>query len=131
MTRIIGLFLITILLFCGCDKDEDKVVLPLNLYQTQWRGELITKGADGREIKEEILISFQGEGWSNFHIDPEHAAKAGTFQYDIEGKIVKIRLNGILAGNWWASKHRKGTLILKREPNAVTESILNLKRISQ
>lgn len=133
MRQLSFILFVVLIIFSGCNDEEDDSFSKNTLYQTQWNGVL---QFDENESSKECSMTISFETLStgryisvDLSEDSEYS-KQTNLEYSIDGKIITIYggVHNILLGDWWIEKSSKDSIILKREPNSNYESVLTLNR---
>lgn len=133
MRQLSFILFVVLIIFSGCNDEEDDSFSKNTLYQTQWNGVLqFNENESSKECS--MTISFEtlstGRYISVDLSEDSEYSKQTNLEYSIDGKIITIYggVHNILLGDWWIEKSSKNSIILKREPNSNYESVLTLNR---
>lgn len=133
MKQLSFILFVVLIIFSGCNDEEDDSFSKNTLYQTQWNGVLqFNENESSKECS--MTISFEtlstGRYISVDLSEDSEYSKQTNLEYSIDGKIITIYggVHNILLGDWWIEKSSKDSIILKREPNSNYESVLTLNR---
>lgn len=133
MRQLSFILFVVLIIFSGCNDEEDDSFSKNTLYQTQWNGVLqFNENESSKECS--MTISFEtlstGRYISVDLSEDSEYSKQTNLEYSIDGKIITIYggVHNILLGDWWIEKSSKDSIILKREPNSNYESVLTLNR---
>lgn len=141
LKKILGISLVCFCLLniisCSDDNDDDNNAYLKNedLYQTVWRGTFNDPNIDSSSYEVGLEFTTATSGTINYKlVDPTYKDDGrNDFTYNIEGKIIVLRVGYLFGGNWTVIKYNKKELTMQRNLSSAdgkTVATLTLTRVN-